>query len=510
MPCWDDIGETLILRTLDEAKLQRGEEAPIFHGSELQHIRKAFMSGQDPYPGLCDFCAARGHSGIETAVRPRAMEVLHIEPSYLCHLSCPCCIPAKERRGLKSPPYHMSPEMMEGLLRELRSEGVQDIRFIHFEGRGDPLMNPVLETLIRLSRHYFPKSFIGVTTHCSYPYMPWIARSDLNLFRASIDGATSASYQRYRVGGNFERAIEFLRRLRDDRLRTASSPHVEWKYILFEWNDTSEEMQLAADLARELQVRLTFTRTHSPGHSWRFRTDESLRDHVLRLGLGVGADQTFQLRSEAQAGGAEVLISDHVVALLSLAVDRLRVGDAQDAIHNLVEALKFDPEISIAETDAGDVVRTHRDQILAKVRFPSTLTWLAAISRECGDMDTSDALLMRYLELAPDAPDRKPILFDHFVGSAIREADRKNLGAATDALNQASELEFGAEFDDRQTASRALVCAAGCVALAREDYTRARTLFIRCLELAPEPSTRKWVEGLLADAVSRAESRSGR
>src|SRR4051812_27033581 len=107
MPCWDDVGETLTLRRLDEAALQNGAQPPIFYGPELQRIRKAFMSGEDPYPGMCDFCAVRGHSGLETSLRPRVMEVLHIEPSYLCHLSCPSCIPAKERRGLKTPPYHM-------------------------------------------------------------------------------------------------------------------------------------------------------------------------------------------------------------------------------------------------------------------------------------------------------------------------------------------------------------------------------------------------------------------
>lgn len=105
MPCWDDIGETLTLRTLDEGALQENRESPIFHGVELQRIRQAFIDGHDPYPGLCDFCAVRGHSLIEANLRPRTMEVLHLEASYLCHLSCNSCIPASERRGLERPPY---------------------------------------------------------------------------------------------------------------------------------------------------------------------------------------------------------------------------------------------------------------------------------------------------------------------------------------------------------------------------------------------------------------------
>src|SRR5947207_9463801 len=160
------------------------------------------------------------------------MEVLHLEASYLCHLSCTQCIPAKARHNLKTPPYNMTPALLDGLLRQLHSEGVEDIRFIHFEGRGDPLLNSQLPDLIESSRSHFPKSLIGITTHCSYPYMPWIVRSELDLLRVSVDGATPESYVKYRVGGSFERVMVFLSKLRDDRTRVGSRLRVEWKYIL--------------------------------------------------------------------------------------------------------------------------------------------------------------------------------------------------------------------------------------------------------------------------------------
>ncbi len=41
LPCWDDIGETLILRTLNEQALRDNHESPIFYGTDLQRIRKA-------------------------------------------------------------------------------------------------------------------------------------------------------------------------------------------------------------------------------------------------------------------------------------------------------------------------------------------------------------------------------------------------------------------------------------------------------------------------------------
>src|SRR5204862_939630 len=48
--------------------------------------------------------------------------------------------------------------------------------------------------------------------------------------------------------------------------------------------------------------------------------------------------------------------------------------------------------------------------ILGNAQFPSTLSGLAAISSEFGYEATSSALLGRYLELAPDAPDRNHVI----------------------------------------------------------------------------------------------------
>src|SRR6266436_1467107 len=514
MLCWEDIGETLTLRTLDEGALQDNRELPIFHGIELQRIRQSFISGRDPHPELCNLCAVRGHAAIETVLHPRTMEVLHLEASYLCHLSCPQCIPAKDRRSLKGPPYNMTTGLLEGLLRQLRREGVEHIRFIHFEGRGDPLVNSRLPDLIESSRRYFPRSLIGVTTHCSYPYMPWVVRSELDMLRASIDGATAETYLKYRVGGSFERAIEFLRKLRDDRIQVRSALRVEWKYILFEWNDGDSEMQRAVELAKELQVHLTFMRTHTPGRSLRFSTDGKLRQWVRRFAPGSAVEQTFQLRSPSEAS-TRAVIADHVAALLSLAIERIRACDHPGAVRCLAEALKHDPGISVSRTaDIREVFRVSLPGILADTQFPSTLSWLAAVSREIGDSATSNTLLSTYLEVAPEAPDRNHILSDHLVHAAVQLAVAKQFDLAHAALGQALHLQFGVSPDFVGTSnpflfhldqilpddcSPSIIVGFACVALAQNYFPAARALFRKYVEIAPEACDRSRVDKIITD-----------
>ncbi|MEM6797661.1 MAG: hypothetical protein AAF725_27080, partial [Acidobacteriota bacterium] len=53
MPCWDDVGEDLILRRLDERRLVAGQESAIFFSPELKQIRAEFQAGRMPHPDFC-------------------------------------------------------------------------------------------------------------------------------------------------------------------------------------------------------------------------------------------------------------------------------------------------------------------------------------------------------------------------------------------------------------------------------------------------------------------------
>src|SRR5262249_31899011 len=154
-----------------------------------------------------------------------------VEPSYLCHLSCPQCIPAVDRKGLVDPPYNLGASVFKALLQQLRTDGVQAIGWIHFEGRGDPLMNRSLGEMIRTAREIYPGATTMVTTHGSYRYQPEILRSGLQVLRVSIDGAFPESYEKYRIGGDLNKAFRFLEQLRDDRRRHPNHLTVQWKYI---------------------------------------------------------------------------------------------------------------------------------------------------------------------------------------------------------------------------------------------------------------------------------------
>src|SRR5439155_5504668 len=78
------------------------------------------------------------------------------------------------------------------------------------------------------------------------------------------------SYEKYRQRGRFDVAMENLRAMVDEKRRAARDlPFLNWRYILFVWNDGDEEMALARELAAHIGVdRLCWEITDHPEHAF--------------------------------------------------------------------------------------------------------------------------------------------------------------------------------------------------------------------------------------------------
>jgi hypothetical protein len=288
--------------------------------------------------------------------------------------------------------------MLRALLKQLRTEGVQNISVVHFEGRGDPLMNQNLPELIDITKTVFPGCFAMVTTHASYPYKPGLAQSGLDLLRASIDGAFQDNYAKYRVGGDLEMSFAFLSGIRDERRRFRSCLQVDWKYILFEWNDSDEEIAQASRLAHTFDVSLTFVLTHTPGRSKRFNSPVLLEQKLAEIAPNAQTDSTFPLKDPRNYKlDISAAINARVRLLLSEARAAIQRCDEQSALLKITKAMESDLGTRISGTypNITSLLQKHA-AVLAKARFPSTLPELASILAESGEHALSRQFLSRY------------------------------------------------------------------------------------------------------------------
>ncbi len=81
--------------------------------------------------------------------------------------------------------------------------------------------------------------------------------------------------KKYEKLGSFEKAYENMKALVEYRnQRGLRQPLLEWKYLLFNWNDRPAILQRAVEMARAAGVdAISFWPTNNPyhGYSWRYR-----------------------------------------------------------------------------------------------------------------------------------------------------------------------------------------------------------------------------------------------
>jgi hypothetical protein len=101
-----------------------------------------------------------------------------------------------------------------------------------------------------------------------------LVHSGIDEVTFSLDGASQETYARYRQRGTLDVALANLRAMVEEkRAHGLDVPVINWRYILFTWNDSDEEMERARQLAAEIGVdRLSWEITDHPedGFSRRF------------------------------------------------------------------------------------------------------------------------------------------------------------------------------------------------------------------------------------------------
>jgi hypothetical protein len=76
-----------------------------------------------------------------------------------------------------------------------------------------------------------------------------------------LDGVSQSSYEAYRRSGDFTRALQFARDLADAIRLSKSSTRAVWKYILFQHNDSDEQLLAAIRMAAEIGIPIIFDAT---------------------------------------------------------------------------------------------------------------------------------------------------------------------------------------------------------------------------------------------------------
>jgi hypothetical protein len=159
------------------------------------------------------------------------------------------------------------------LFRRVVDETGASLVRIDFFNYGEAFLHKRAVEMCEYIKSRFPHIYLFTSTNglaLSEAQARRLVHSGIDEVTFSIDGASPETYSRYRQRGRFEVAMQTLRTMAEEKRRSGRDlPFLNWRYILFVWNDSDAEMNRARALAGEIGVdRLCWEITDHPEQAY--------------------------------------------------------------------------------------------------------------------------------------------------------------------------------------------------------------------------------------------------
>ena len=191
---------------------------------------------------------------------------LYVECTAACNISCfqACCAP---ETGITR--TRQAGMLDFDLFTRVMDEAGPSLGRVDFFNYGEAFLHKRAVEMCEYIKARFPHIYLYTSTNglaLKEEGARRLVRSGIDEVTFSIDGASQETYERYRQRGRFDVALANLRAMADEKRKAGRDlPVINWRYILFSWNDSDDEMGRAREMAAELGVdRLTWEITDHP------------------------------------------------------------------------------------------------------------------------------------------------------------------------------------------------------------------------------------------------------
>lgn len=171
------------------------------------------------------------------------------EITNICNLKCPFCLTGKGISGGRSV-RHMKFEEAKKIIDEVGDY----LYMIQLYTWGEPLLNKDIYDIIKYakSKNIYTMLSTNATAMNSTNNQKLID-AGLNYIMVAIDGGSNETYQKYRIGGNYDEVFDNLKSLIQTRINNKTVlPFIEWQFIVFSHNE--HEVENTQNLAYRIGV----------------------------------------------------------------------------------------------------------------------------------------------------------------------------------------------------------------------------------------------------------------
>ncbi len=263
---------------------RRESLADIWQGETARQLRDDINRGGSSFCGDCPLKLPLADDEpaplrpLPTSERPPR---LYVECTAACNISCfqSCCAP---ETGITR--TRQAGMLDFDLFTRVIDEAGPTLGRVDFFNYGEAFLHKRAVEMCEYIKTTFPHIYLYTSTNglaLDEPKVRRLIRSGIDEVTFSIDGASQDAYVRYRQRGNFEKALANMRAAADEKHRNGLElPFINWRYILFNWNDNDREMDRARALAADAGVdRLCWEITDHPEDSYSRRFAPGAEEH---------------------------------------------------------------------------------------------------------------------------------------------------------------------------------------------------------------------------------------
>jgi len=265
--CADPYGK----RVLGDARTASVHD--VWTGATIDKLRNELNAGGSTFCGDCPLKLPLRNNK-QPVARPldagRLPSRMFIECTAACNISCnqACCAP---ETGITR--TRQAGMLDFDLFRRVVDEAGPSLARIDFFNYGEAFLHKRAIEMCEYIKSSFPGVYLYTSTNglaFTEEQARRLTHSGIDEVTFSIDGATPESYAKYRQRGKFDVAIRNLRAMVDEKRRSGRDlPFLNWRYILFIWNDSDAEMEEARRLAADIGVdRLCWEITDHPENAY--------------------------------------------------------------------------------------------------------------------------------------------------------------------------------------------------------------------------------------------------
>jgi Radical SAM superfamily len=245
----------------------------VWAGGALRRLREELNGGGSRF---CGDCPLKLPLRKDETPPVRALEAgalpsrLYLECTAACNISCEqaCCAP---ETGITR--TRQAGMLDFDLFRRVVDEAGPSLVRIDFFNYGEAFLHKRAVEMCEYIKSRFPHVYLFTSTNglaLSGEQARRLTHSGIDEVTFSIDGASQPVYEKYRRRGSFDRAVATLAAMADEKRRSGRDlPFLNWRYILFTWNDSDEEMNRARRIAADIGVdRLCWEVTDHPEQAY--------------------------------------------------------------------------------------------------------------------------------------------------------------------------------------------------------------------------------------------------